>query len=189
MRAKDSSPREPRRARSAGFTLFELAVVVAVLGAVMGLVMATLASARRRLPAAAAAAESGAELALARARLASDIRGARLAATDGQVLTLTLPDGATVAWSALGGRLTRAFRPFDPAQGGEPVEPQAQGPEQGRRVAGGQVRAFRVPAPALRVAVSSRGTTTSYVEVGLASGKTGRTPLAAARTRVQEPSR
>jgi len=111
MRARDK--RKP-----AGYTLIEIMVVVIVMTAVLGSVVAVIVAARKRVRSARLAAEGRFDAVRASGLLARDIRAAR-SATAGGGLVLVHGESRTVVWLVRGGRLARAAdgreRVFRPA--------------------------------------------------------------------------
>ena len=158
MPGRDSA--SPRRAAAAGFTLLELMVVIALLGAIAGMAIVVIRSAGERSARVSSRAEARTELILARRQLLEDIRRSRAVETDGASLRLRGAGSPTVVWDISGGRL--------------------------RRTAGDRVRVFRLPCRALSVSASRGGAATSQVEVRVVPEDGGSILAASARTRIVE---
>lgn len=99
--------RSKRPGRSAGFVLFEVVLVIALMGALLTLASVYLIRGGRRLKKATAAAHARDEIASATDRLRNDIRSAVSASVGKQSVSLTRADSSVVTWGLKGGRLVR----------------------------------------------------------------------------------
>ena len=100
-------------ARRAGYTLIEMLVVVTGTVALVGVGTTTLIAVRRVSATAHAAAERGTALSRLHRTLREDAAEARSAVADENGLTLTRPDGATVAYAAADAAVVRTVHAPD----------------------------------------------------------------------------
>ena len=107
-----TSSRAPA-ARRAGYTLIEMLVVITGTVALVGVGTTTLIAVRRVSATAHAAAERGTALSRLHRTLREDAAEARSAIAEGDGLTLTRPDGSTVAYAAADAAVIRTVRDAD----------------------------------------------------------------------------